>query len=257
MKFLILKSLPIYPNQASLLALAGKFDSSILPSIAPSDSYRVIYEGSTENSEREYRPDDNDVDMTESGENNNAVRLMKHGGGVTDRRSCITAFSSGTGLAGIVGYAYKSLFSGLLGLGLSPTVWSAISFSFVYSLIYRKCLRGKNDDGMERWARPVAEAGPSGVLESSSFVNERVIHDRRGRGHSGGEEISGSVLLEMINAESNSHRGRTAWESSVPPRHVITASDRLRLVLSLWPYTIPLFRSTRSRRAYGRRSVFR
>lgn len=192
-----------------------------------------------ENTERVHRPHDTDENMTELGGNDIAVRLMKHGGSVTRSKSCITAFSSGTGLAGIVGYAYKSLFSGLLRLGLSPTVWSAVSLPLVYSLIYRKCLHGMHDDVTERWAQPVEENGPSDVLGSLSFANDCAIHDRRGRGYHGGE-ISGSALLEMTNTD-NSHISTIARDSSNPSPHAFTASDRLRLVLSLWPYTIPLF----------------
>ena len=52
------------------------------------------------------------------------------------QRKCITAFASGTGLAGIVGYAYKSLLAELFGWGLSYIVWSAILLSIAYYRIY-------------------------------------------------------------------------------------------------------------------------
>ena len=52
------------------------------------------------------------------------------------QRKCITAFASGTGLAGIVGYAYKSLLAELFGWGLSYIVWSAILLSIAYYRIF-------------------------------------------------------------------------------------------------------------------------
>jgi len=39
--------------------------------------------------------------------------------------TCITVFSSDTGCAGIVGYAYKSLLAELFGWGTNTIVWSA------------------------------------------------------------------------------------------------------------------------------------
>jgi hypothetical protein len=229
-----------YLLKASLLALAGKFDSMILPAIAPPDSYRVISEELTEtdnfsqqNCAQEYRLDDS-VDETES--EDNAGKLMKQR--TTPQRACITAFSSGTGLAGIIGFAYKALFSDLLGWGLSATVWSAMSFSLAYSVIYRKGLHGMVDSA-QRLAQP--EAGPSRVLESPLFVDKFGINDTsltRSRHCYDGEE-SGSAL-EMANAESmrpiTMQQLRT--DSSVAS---FTAFERINLVLSFWRYTIPLF----------------
>jgi hypothetical protein len=239
---LFLKSYIAFLLKASLLALAGKFDSMILPTIAPPNSYRVISEGLTENANfsqqnfaQEYQLDDS-VDETEL--EDNAGKLMKQG--TTHQRACITAFSSGTGLAGIVGFAYKALFSDLFGWGLSATVWSAMAFSLAYSLIYRKGLHGM-DDSAQRLVQP--EAGPSRVLESPLFVDEFGIHDSSlpRRRHSYGREDSGSAL-EMANTE-NIHPNtmkQLRTDSSVSSRN-FTAFERFQLVLSFWPYTIPLF----------------
>ncbi|KAL3765434.1 hypothetical protein ACHAW5_006927 [Stephanodiscus triporus] len=229
-------------GEASLLALAGKFDSMILPTIAAPDSYRAISEGPTEtvnvsrqNFEQEYRLDDN-IDETES--EVNTGKLMKQG--VTHQRTCITAFSSGTGLAGIVGFAYKALFSEFFGWGLSATVWSAMAFPPAYSLIYLKGLHDM-DNSAQRLVQP--EAGPSSSLESFLFVDECDIHDnsltRRRHGY-GGEE-SGSAL-EMSNTDIThpDTMQQLQTDLSVPSRN-ITAYERFQLVLSLWRYTIPLF----------------
>jgi hypothetical protein len=225
--------------KASLLALAGKFDSMILPAIAPPNSYRVVSEGLTEsanlsqqNFAQEYRVDDS------VNAENNAGILMKQG--TTPQRACITAFSSGTGLAGIVGFGYKALFSDLLGWGLSATVWSAMAFSIAYSVIYRNGLHGMNDSA-QRLAQP--EAGPFRVLESSLFADEFGINDTSSTRHRhcyGGED-SGSAL-EMANTE-NIHPNtmqQLRTDSSVP-LHNFTAFERFNLVLSFWRYTIPLF----------------
>ncbi|KAL3806093.1 hypothetical protein ACHAXA_002464 [Cyclostephanos tholiformis] len=227
-------------GESSLLALAGKFDSMVLPPIAPLESYRVISEGSMESANiisgrnfgHEHRLDD-DVNEIES--EYDAGKLMKKV--VAHQRSCITAFSSGTGLAGIVGYAYKALFSNVLGWDLSATVWSAMASSLAYSFIYRRGLHC-TDSGTERLVQ-LGTGPPAAILESSLFVDEYAIHDRRRHGHGG--EDSGSAL-EMSNTENVHLRTlqRLRTDSSGPSR-VVTAFDRLRMVLSLWPYTIPLF----------------
>jgi hypothetical protein len=159
--------------------------------------------------------------------------------GVTHQRACITAFSSGTGLAGIVGFAYKALFS-IFGWGLSATVWSAMAFPLAYSLIYLKGLHDI-DNSAQRLVQP--EAGPSRVLESFLFVDECEIHDNSltRRRHGYGGEKSGSAL-EMSNTDITypDTMQQLQTDSSVPS-HNITAFERFQLVLSLWPYTIPLF----------------
>lgn len=218
--------------KASLLALAGKFDIMILPAIAPPHSYLVISEELTETANISQQ--NCSVDETES--EDNAGKLMKQV--TTPQRACITAFSSGTGLAGIIGFAYNALFSDLLGWGLSATVWSAMGFSLAYSVIYRKGLHGM-DDSAQRLAQP--EAGPSRVLESPLFVDEFGINETSltRRRHCYDSEDSGSAL-EMANAESmhpiTMQQLRT--DSSVAS---FTAFERFKLVLSFWRYTIPLF----------------
>jgi len=132
--------------QASLLALAGRFDSIILPSISSStdSSYLVVSEEQTNNAEHtlqqnydtdvfteEYQLDNNNDIATQS--DDNAVSLMKKGN--ETKSACITAFSSGTGLAGIVGFGYKALFSDVFGLGLSAAVYSAMLFA-IAPIIY-------------------------------------------------------------------------------------------------------------------------
>ncbi|EED92444.1 cln3-like protein, partial [Thalassiosira pseudonana CCMP1335] len=115
----------------------------------------------------------------------------------TQQNRCITAFSSGTGLAGIVGYGYKAFLSEVFGWGLSYIVWSAIGFAFFYWQIYHT------------------------GYDNASLVEMVGHHQHR----------------ESRNTTSAAHR----ILSSASANTDLTAHDRFKLVLSLWPYTIPLF----------------
>ena len=133
-------------GEASLLALAGKFDGSLLPQLSSSssaslslDSYSAV---DNDNSVTVDHADEGLFSKEEYSENSNRNddeqssslgMLMKS---ERQQRKCITAFASGTGLAGIVGYAYKSLLAELFGWGLSYIVWSAILLSIAYYRIF-------------------------------------------------------------------------------------------------------------------------
>eukprot|EP00571_Detonula_confervacea_P004719 CAMPEP_0172314092 /NCGR_PEP_ID=MMETSP1058-20130122/21636_1 /TAXON_ID=83371 /ORGANISM="Detonula confervacea, Strain CCMP 353" /LENGTH=550 /DNA_ID=CAMNT_0013027859 /DNA_START=25 /DNA_END=1677 /DNA_ORIENTATION=- len=240
-------------GEASLLALAGKFDSVVLPALSSLDSYQVISEEQTEDSTNntsqqsesdtifaeEYDLDGND-DETES--EDHAGILMKEEN--THQRACITAFSSGTGLAGMVGYGYKFLFSELFGLGLSSTVWSAMLFAFAYLHIYLKGLHSIEQNMQQR-----AEVGPSVASESSLLVN----NEHRGsdndpaqeHAHNTNREGSSSALemvhTEIINPNAMQQLEIPSQADSTVGSCDLTASERFMLVCSLWPYTIPLF----------------
>ena len=129
-------------GEASLLALAGKFDSNLIQKQSPSsvsssiESYSAVDNGILFSHE-EYPENNNTSTTNDDDEQSSSFSsegiLMKS---EKQSRKCISAFSSGAGLAGIVGYAYKSLLADLFGWGLSYIVWSAVVFAFAYYRIY-------------------------------------------------------------------------------------------------------------------------
>ena len=283
-------------NQASLLALAGKFDSVILAGTPSSDSYLVMSEQDTDydinntsqpNNEsifqEEYdQEDDNAIEYS-----NKSIKLTKEGSPAQKRR-CITAFSSGTGLAGIVGYGYKAFFADVFGWSLSYIVWSAVLFSFAYWRIFNKGLcelerNHSNNDTMHsehsnnehmQQNRPISretsespllmtklkcnniesiEIADSTIAKSNSFVEEYgQIESNKG---STEVEESGSSLEMVGHHEANNPQEKhdedlcprrqsymsTQQSASAVPSTDLTAFRRFTMVLSLWPYTIPLF----------------
>ena len=258
----ISNNLHTYNLQASLLALAGRFDSIILPSIASStDPYWVLskndqteendVDDTQQNSSRErsfseeYQLDNSDNIITES--EDNAVRMMKQQCNIT-KSACITSFSSGTGIAGVVGYGYKALFSDLFGFGFSATVWSAMLFAVAYFSIYLMGLHNIETNMQQETEQ--SETGTSTASESSLLVsidNERsAIGDQSPNNF---DSRNPSSALEMVRTEElhdtdaihQVQETIAQTESSTISAHNLTSIERFKLVLSLWPYTIPLF----------------
>lgn len=249
-------------GEASLLALAGKFDSSLLPQLSSSvaslssslDSYAAV-DNFNNNSVRAQHDDDDDeghFSQEDYQENNNrhddeedeqSAGIMKRSE-KQQQRKCITAFASGTGLAGIIGYAYKSLLAELLGWGLSYIVWSAILFAIAYYCIYCKGLY-EMEIRLEAAAAVAAAAAQTNRLNdesrnmySSATEEEGVeLHDTT---------IERQSFLEMV---AQPHEDEEEENDSPPflpttttkSVHDMTACERFQTVLSLWPYMIPLF----------------
>lgn len=152
---------------------------------------------------------------------------------------CITAFSSGTGLAGIVGYGYKSLLTELFGWGLSAVVFSVMSFAVCYYLIFFHGLHKEEQrheldlliqaDNRGEIIMSQEVISPIHVLETSVLATTL---------QNGSDLTNGAI--EMID-----HDDQNAEVSgTLPIQHSstkLTARERFILVLSLWPYTIPLF----------------
>lgn len=213
-------------TQASSLALAGKFDSVILPKMRNSTSYSII--------------NSNACNGTDSYENDYEVTPQRDLNTIQMNR-CITAFSSGTGLAGIVGYGYKSLLSKAFGWGLSYVVFSVVVFAAAYyATFYHGLFKAEHEDRFDR----LVQAGdrekvlaqkkttPVHMLESSFPRNRRMREDD--------ESTSEAVEMVVHFQESTSLQStESAAIYNLPAQ--LTPVQRFRLVLSLWPYTIPLF----------------
>ena len=283
------------------MALAGTLDSIILHENSSSDSYSVVSgqqrEGSNNNHSQhvheslfleEYQQNNDGAIVSRE----NAVMLMNQGTTHHQRRF-ITAFSSGTGLAGIVGYGYKALLSDLFGWDLSRIVWSAMLFALAYWRIY--CIglynmEKKQSDAAMQLNNSNGELTKQqfhfrDTLESSLLVTGRKCNFDDEFPDNGGsnrvvtrafKNISSNRLdesnfnqsikennemedsaLELVghliiddprkNFEVD-HFPRTMSSMPIPSQSdsavtadKLTTNERFKLVLSLWPYTIPLF----------------
>jgi battenin len=167
---------------------------------------------------------------------------MKQGN--IQQRQSITAFSSGTGLAGIVGYGYKSFFSDLCGWGLSATVWSAMLLAVAYWIIYLKGLYsiGQNMQQQDASAQSEVENGQpvqqmgnhhqSEVSEASLLV----MNKNEGPGDAAELElVTRRYTMQLETTASQTYSTDTSHNLN------LTTFERFKLVLTLWPYMIPLF----------------
>jgi battenin len=166
-----------------------------------------------------------EIDETESGYNVVAPKVH-----AITHKACITAYASGTGLAGVVGYGYKALLTEYLGWGLSSTIWSAIAFALAYSLIYLNGLHGLEQCMQQSQSKIYSNLSITFVSEHG-ISDSNPIHNPR---H--------NDTLEMITTDTTHLATRETTQINLPASSLdITASERFKLVLSLWPYTIPLF----------------
>lgn len=220
-----------------MLALAGKFDGILLPAIeTASHSYRAV-DVATHSPRTSYTGHDlmeNIMMMHEHESEENSAKLIKVENNNHHQRACITAFASGTGLAGIVGYGYKALFSDLCGWSLSATVWSAVVFPLAYNFVYRNGVHNV-ELRMHQMIAPSDDDGDDGQQSRSLYYGQ----DRDGNVHSDNQEESRPVL-EMVNTEMMHLDRRRQTNTTIAPQN-LTAYERFKLVLSLWKYTIPLF----------------
>lgn len=135
-------------------------------------------------------------------------------------KNCITCFSSGTGLAGVFGFLWKYAWDDWLGFSLKQTLWMAMILVLIYTMTYIKNF--SNVDSL--------------VLKSSSRQEEGLELME--------EEVDGimkeTTTIEQVDGEDSSIESE---EESAQVKLVedMTSSERLRLVLSLYPYMIPLF----------------
>ena len=208
----------------------------ILPAIACRNSYQIIcavqsaddatnVSQESEKFTHEHHQLEYEIEETESGDN--LVTPMKQR---MTQRACNTAYASGTGLGGVVGYGFKSLLSDYFGWSLSATVWSAIAFALAYSLIYLNGLHGLEQSIQQQQSEVLVSECVTFASEYG-ISNNNQIHNR-----------SQSHALEMTNTDiTHPDAGeQSRSDLSLSPRK-ITAFERFQLVLSLWPYTIPLF----------------
>lgn len=183
--------------------------------------------------------------------------LLSLAGLCDSKGRCLTAFSSGTGLAGPAGYLWVVLMTEWLNLGLDFTVSLASILGLLYGLIYRaflwdtasssyvtaalahaqeSSLRDENDQGI---ALEEISLTPSEDQDQKSNTDDsEAIAPSKGQLNTrAGKQDYTDVSTTNSDSLSNVIHG----SSTHPPVSTMSFTERFRLVLSLWPYSIPLF----------------
>lgn len=166
-----------------------------------------------------------------------------------DTPRALTAWSSGTGFAGIFGYAWVFFLKFLLGLSFRATLLTANLLGLVFLWAYFRLLSAPYSRGNGRGgsgAAPVAYSPlPSSQqqqLQSSPSPNGTGDGGARlGSGGGAGEEVRGEEEQEEWGGRGGGtglEVGVSGVESRRPPK--MTVGERLRFTLSLWRFTVPL-----------------
>jgi battenin len=140
-----------------------------------------------------------------------------------EKNACLTAFSSGTGLAGVFGFMWNFVWIDWFGLPLNFTLYLGNVLVIFYFGIYYNCVR-------ESRSVAVIPVNPCSGLHGGAFTADSsepdTSHDLADVDCS-----DGSVTEEFKDEED---------APSVATREDMTALRRLVAVLRLWPYMIPL-----------------
>jgi len=141
-----------------------------------------------------------------------------------ESRDFLTAWSSGTGMAGVFGYLWVVAFNVWLKKSFSVTITAALSLCYFYLVAYFAILTPSPTSVLPAAASLCAPLVPKdGDFESS---------DSKPAHHQG----SYSTIRLSVSSRSSS----VALDDSATQKNVPIAL-RIQIIKSLWPYTVPLF----------------
>lgn len=138
-------------------------------------------------------------------------------------RPAITAWSSGTGLAGIAGYGWVFVFHYKLGLSFTATLLLAEIHVVLWLVTYFKFLvRSSSSAKKEERFADQSEKGGGRRRDADHADHDDDDDDQEKTG-----------LLPSLTSSLQKQQ-----QSSITP---LTVNEKVHLVTSLWPFTIPLF----------------
>ena len=140
-----------------------------------------------------------------------------------DSKRCLTCFSSGTGLAGVFGFLWKYLWNDWLRFTLKQTLCMALVLVVVYTWVYVRNLWT-----FDSTIKPstIRQEGMELVEEEDGIIKENVIVE---------EENDDGDAPECLSEDEPSETPSVQLVQDMSP------TERFKLVLSLYPYMIPLF----------------
>ncbi len=177
---------------------------------------------------------------------------------------CLNGFSSGTGFAGVFGFFWVWIFNSQLQLSLSITLWLAMilagGYLYSYTIITHLSLE---KEGIRQLAES-QQTTTSGYSDNNNEnenendnnddTNDISYRDDDDDDDDDDDELNGEYGTHeppetfhdehgtaVVGMQHHSINAKTESESFVPEIASLSNQQRLQLVLSLWPYTIPLF----------------
>jgi battenin len=131
----------------------------------------------------------------------------------SNKGQCLTSFASGTGMAGVFGFFWKWFWKDWMGFSLAVTLWLALGLAIAYWRTFRYAQTHYQQPGHK--ADQEDAVLPESELQALTIETDRLIAVEDD------ETTTTSVVPIVISG--------------------MTGSQRFHLVLSLWPYMVPLF----------------
>ncbi|PSC75581.1 battenin [Micractinium conductrix] len=177
-------------------------------------------------------------------------------------RPAISMWSSGTGFAGVFGYAWVALLHMLGGLSFRATLLLANVTTAAWLAVYHLLLDPPEARVQQLWRHDsdAAEVGSDGGGGAAAGVGARrhdgatlvveaaaeVVAQREEDGGRDGGEGDGREQQRLLRVEaplgSAQQQAVGGWSSPKPSRAArMTWRERLQRTVVLWPYTVPLF----------------
>ena len=212
-------------GEASLLALAGKMDGEL-----------VALEQILTQTEH----------VVEELEDTPSMSHCHQSSASSTKGVCLNGFSSGTGFAGVFGFFWVWLFSHTLGLSLSATLLLAMVLAggYLYSYTIISKVAQQRDQIMATLCRTTTSPSRSSIDPSHT------------NGHGYRDDQIQDETTELDQHETTNRQDTFHDETDNTPSQDVTITtnatlvreissmsgpERFSLVMSLWPYTVPLF----------------
>jgi battenin len=164
-------------------------------------------------------------------------------------RKALTAWSSGTGFAGIIGYGWVVAFTQGIKASFPTTMWIAlIVFPISYFLTF-EVLMGSPQPEVEA-ANNIDSGSASGSASARGSASGSTSGSSRFSGESTPKFTGNPLLTKNANTSGggdiegvrSKSTNNTSITASVMNRNttIMTLSQRLHATLNLWPYMVPL-----------------
>eukprot|EP00903_Cladosiphon_okamuranus_P005515 g5494.t2 len=166
-----------------------------------------------------------------------------------DTPRALTAWSSGTGFAGIFGYAWVFSLKFVLGLSFRATLMTANLLGLVFLYAYFRLLSAPHGSSGQRRRGVAGETSAAYSPIASSQGQELQSSPSPSGTADGGARLDSAASSEVVREEQEEEWGgggegggleveASGVEWNRPPN--MTVGERLRFTLSLWRFTVPL-----------------
>ncbi|GKY96681.1 hypothetical protein MPSEU_000627700 [Mayamaea pseudoterrestris] len=220
-------------GEASLLALAGKLDQQQLLQQQQATTSRIMLGMEANGTSGTTAHELPQAAIYENKQSNTDA--------VPSSASCLTSFSSGTGLSGVFAFGWKVVLTQWIGWTLEATLLSGIFLALAYYYVFFRnmgdYLRHSTDSRRERRNTDDVQFDDGTNGEES---DEQIPLTSQVRLQL--DPLSSTMIQQQQQHQDEQHYETLSSPSPSPSnRPQLTLSQRFYQIFALWPYTVPLF----------------